>query len=117
MTDRNDRPDQIPMNALKAVLKRMTHGYYKLQDSGQDGDYRTRVETKPKEYFWDHMMFHVREIKKGERFTGSGDSHAVAIVCDAMLYYEALMAEDKRREAEKLETEMLTGENGVNEEE
>jgi len=97
----NIRPDQIPYNAMKAVGLRMTKGYEK------HGDYRKRLEEHPPKYWWDHMLFHIGELKKGNRYTGSGDSHADAIICDAMLYKEALLLEDERKESEKLEKEIL----------
>jgi hypothetical protein len=107
----NIRPDQIPYNAMIAVGLRMTKGFEK------HGDYRKRLEEHGPKYWWDHMLFHIAELKKGNRYTGSGDSHADAIICDAMLYKEALLLQDKRKEAEDLEREMLTEGKQVNKEE
>jgi len=97
----NIRWSQVPAVALKAIALRMTKGFDK------HGDYLKRLEEHPPKYWWDHFDWHRKEYNKGNRYTGSGDSHIDAMICDLMLYKEALLLEDERKESEKLEKEML----------
>jgi len=94
---------QVPVKALNAIAQRMQKGFEK------HGDYLKRLEEQGPKYWWSHFEWHLKEYKKGNRYTGSGDSHVDAMMCDLMLYKEALMLEDKRKESEKLEKEMLEG--------
>ena len=84
--------NQIPAITLNDVGKRMTHGHKK------HGDYRKRMMELPRFHYLDHLLWHIEQfydIKKRklkdnpELFTGSGDSHALAIACDAMIFYES----------------------------
>jgi hypothetical protein len=73
---------QIPTQSMLAVRDRMAYGYTK------HGDYLKRLETRSKEDLWNHAMWHIDQIKNGEQFTGSGDLHIIASICDLMLVYE-----------------------------
>jgi hypothetical protein len=98
--------NQIPAIALEDVGRRMTHGWEK------HGDYKDRLLELPRNHYIEHMLWHINQIydikkKKfkddGQLYTGSGDSHALAIACDGLLLYES-----------ELERGMLTRKNGVN---
>jgi hypothetical protein len=91
--------NQIPAIALEDVGRRMTHGH----DKGH-GDYKGRLLEVTRLHFLDHAVWHINQFKsKGEKYTGSGDSHILAAICDLMMFYES-----------ELERGMLTRKNGVN---
>jgi len=109
MTDRPRKLNQVPKRALEAIIDRMTYGYYKLEKNGEDADYLRRIETHDAEYWKKHAKFHMDEIMKGERTTGSGDSHAIALACDAMLLEERQMFEDDQRKAKEMQDKIPGG--------
>lgn len=94
MKSKQIKYNQIPAIALEDVGHRMTKGYNKGH-----GDYRKRIETEDPQHWLDHAEWHLNQIKKGELYTGSGDPHAIAVICDMMIWHEAMLdrGEIKRR--------------------